>query len=124
MNFNDYYEKDGLALGELVRRGEVSALELLETAIARAEEVNPKINAVVYRAYDQARAAAKSFKRDGQPFAGVPTLLKDLAGICAGMPTRGGSAFLPDTPATSDSYIVTRLRRAGFNPFGKTNVPE
>ena len=58
MDFNAYREKDGLALGELVQRGEVSALELLETAIARAEAMNPKINAVVYRGYDQARAAA------------------------------------------------------------------
>src|SRR5437879_9092216 len=98
MDFNAYYKKDGLALGELVRQGEVTALEVLETAIARAEAVNPKLNAVVYRGYEQARAAAKSFNPDGQPFAGVPLLLKDITGFCAGMPTRAGSSFLPDTP--------------------------
>jgi amidase len=124
MDFNAYYEKDGLALGELVRQGEVTALELLETAIARAEAVNPKLNAVVYRGYEQARAAAKSFKSDGQPFAGVPLLLKDITGFCAGMPTRAGSSFVPDTPATADSHLVAKLKCAGFIPFAKTNVPE
>lgn len=124
MDFETYREKDGLALGELVRRGQVTTLELLETAITRAEAVNPKINAVIYRAYDQARTAARSFTSDSQPFAGVPLLLKDITGYCAGMPTRSASSFLPDTPATDDSYIVARLRRAGFIPFAKTNVPE
>lgn len=124
MDFNAYLEKDGLALGEMVRRGEVTALELLEIAIARAEAVNPKLNALVYRGYDQARRAAKSFKPENQPFAGVPLLLKDITGVCAGMPTRYASAFLPETPATADSFIVSKFRRAGFIPFAKTNVPE
>jgi amidase len=124
MDFATYFNNDGLALGDLVRRGEVSALELLETAIARAEAVNPQINALVWRGYDQARATARSFKPDTRPFAGVPLVLKDLSGFCAGMPTRSGSSFVPDTPATTDSYIVACLRRAGFIPFAKTNVPE
>src|SRR5579863_7623913 len=119
MDFNTYYEKDGLTLGEMVRRGEVTALDLLETAIARAEAVNPKLNAVVYRGYEQARAAAKAFKPDGQPFAGVPLLLKDITGFCSGMPTRAGSAFVPDTPATADSFLVSHFRRTGFIPFAK-----
>lgn len=123
-DFNSYYQKDGLALGELVRRGEVSAVDLLETAIARAEAVNPGINAIVYRAYDQARAAARSFKPDGKPFAGVPLLLKDIGGFCAGMPTRYASSFIPDNPATTDSHLIARLKQAGFVPFAKTNVPE
>src|SRR5579871_1234435 len=128
MDFNTYRELDGLALGELVRRGEVTAAVLLEIAIARAEAVNPKINAIVYRGDEQARAAAQSFRSgansgDGA-FAGVPLLLKDLGGLCAGMPTRAGSAFTPDKPSTADSYLVARLRQSGFIPFGKTNVPE
>src|SRR5579863_3108886 len=124
MDFNDYQSQDALTLGELVRKGEVIALDLLETAIARAEAVNPKLNALIYRAYDQARTAAKSFKPDGQPFAGVPLLLKDITGGCAGMPTRAGSAFIPDTPAAADSFIVAKFKHAGFIPFAKTNVPE
>jgi len=124
MAFETYDTHDGLALGALVQRGEVSALELLETAIARAEAINPKINAIVYRGYDQARTAAAAFKPAGEPFAGVPLLLKDLLGDCAGMPTRFASAFVPPMAAPADSYLVARLKRAGFVPFAKTNTPE
>jgi amidase len=124
MAFETYATYDGLGLGALVQRGEVSALELLETAIARAEAINPRINAIVYRGYDQARAAAAAFKPAGEPFAGVPLLLKDLLGDCAGMPTRFASAFVPSIPAPADSYLVVRLKRAGFVPFAKTNAPE
>ena len=81
MAFETYATYDGLALGALVQRGEVSALELLETAIARAEAINPKINAIVYRGYDQARAAAAAFKPAGEPFAGVPLLLRTCSAI-------------------------------------------
>ena len=59
MSFQDYSLYDGLGLGELVRRGEVTASELLEEAIARVERHNGKINAVVYKFYDKAREAAR-----------------------------------------------------------------
>ncbi|HEV2963883.1 MAG TPA: amidase family protein [Candidatus Angelobacter sp.] len=124
MEFEAYFQKDGLALGELVQRGEVSALDLLETAIARAEAVNPKINAIIYRFYDRAQDVARSYRPAREPFAGVPLLLKDILGFCEGAPTRSASGFLPDTPATTDSYLVARFKRAGFIPFAKTNVPE
>jgi amidase len=124
MDFESYAATDGLALGELVRRGEVGALELLETAIAQTEAVNPAINAVVFRFYEQARDVAKRFKPKDEPFAGVPLLLKDILGDCAGVPTRFGAAFMPAVPAAADSYHVERLKRAGFIPFAKTNAPE
>jgi amidase len=124
MEFSAYAAKDGLALGELVRKGEASALDLLDAAIARTEAVNPKINALVYKFYDQARGAAKSFRPKDEPFAGVPLVLKDILGDCAGVPTRFGAAFLPPAPAAVDSYQVAGLKRAGFIPFAKTNAPE
>ena len=71
MAFAEYDDYDGLGLAHLVRRGEVSPLELLEEAIARIERNNPKLNAVVYKAYDEAKATAKSKLPDG-PFKGVP----------------------------------------------------
>jgi amidase len=124
MDFETYATQDATALGALVRQGEVSAAELLELAIARVEAVNPKINAVIYRFYDIARAAAKAFKPGDQPFAGVPLLLKDIAGDHAGVPTRYGSGFLPPFPAPVDSFMVAGFKRAGYIPFAKTNVPE
>jgi len=124
VQFDEYAKHDGLALGALVRRGEISAPELLEAAIQRAEAVNPKLNALVYRFDDVARARAKSFVAKDEPFAGVPMLLKDILGDHAGVPTRFGSRFLPPLPAAVDSTLVARFKKAGFVPFAKTNVPE
>src|SRR6202008_2510388 len=73
----EFVRLEGLGLAELVRRREVSATELLDASIARVEALNPEINAVVTRLYDQARAAIAAGLPAG-PFTGVPYLLKDL----------------------------------------------
>ena len=86
MAFQEYSSYDGLGMGELVRKGEGMASELLEEAIARAERHNGKINAVVYELYDKAREAARRKPGHG-PFEGVPFLLKDILGECEGVPT-------------------------------------
>ncbi|MEW6188269.1 MAG: amidase family protein [Thermodesulfobacteriota bacterium] len=123
MAFQEYDSFDGLGLGELVHRGEITALELLEEAIARVERHNDQLNAVVYKAYDQARERAKRKPGNG-PFEGVPFLLKDILGDCEGMPTRYASRYFPVFPAPNDSELVARYKRAGLIPFGKTNAPE
>ena len=56
-DFTEYPDYDGLGLAALVRRGEVSASELLDAAIARTEALNGDLNAVVLKHYDEARAA-------------------------------------------------------------------
>ena len=122
MTIAEYSNYDGLGLAGLVRRGEVSAAELLEEALRRVELHNSKLNAVVFRADDLARDWAKE-PADG-PFQGVPLLLKDILALCQGMPTRMGSASVPARVSKQDSEIVLRLRQAGFVPFGKTNAPE
>jgi amidase len=124
MPFDEYSSFDGLALGRLVRERKVTAAELMEAAIARAEKHNPKINAIVFRDYERARAAARERKPGAAPFEGVPLLLKDIMGDCAGMPTRSACAFVPATPMPADSEVVARYKRAGFIPFAKTNAPE
>jgi Asp-tRNA(Asn)/Glu-tRNA(Gln) amidotransferase A subunit family amidase len=73
---NDFARFDAIELAELVRRKEVSATELVEAAIARIERLNPSINAVVAKMYEDARAIARGHLPDA-PFAGVPFLLKD-----------------------------------------------
>ena len=114
---------DGLGLADLVRRREVSAAELLDASIARVEAVNPEINAVVTRLYDQARAAIAAGLPAG-PFTGVPYLLKDLGAHYAGAVTSYGSALFKDFVVDHDSEITARLKRAGLVIFGKTNTPE
>lgn len=121
--FKEYDHYDAMGLAELVHRGEMTPAELVEEAIARIEEVNPKINAVIHPMYDIAREAARRPLPDG-PFAGVPFLLKDLLAAYAGVPMRCGSRFLRDFVPQHDSEIVRRYKSAGVLFLGKTNAPE
>ena len=114
---------DAIAQAELVRRREVTPLELLEAAIARVEKVNPAINAVVFKMYDQARAAARVPLPAG-PLSGVPFLLKDFLAEYAGVPFTEGTAYLGNYIPAEDSELVRRYKRAGLVFFGKTNTPE
>ncbi len=124
MPFNEYASFDGIALGRLVRERKITPAELMEAAIARAEKHNTNLNAIVFKDYDRALSAARARKIGSAPFEGVPLLLKDIMGECAGMPTRSACAFFPATPAAADSEVVARYKRAGFIPFAKTNAPE
>lgn len=122
-NFTDYTQYDGLGLAELVRTGQVTPLELVEAAIARIEQLNPQLNAVVYKLYDQARRAAQKPLPAG-PFQGVPFLLKDLLSALAGVPMSSGSRFLRNFVPPQDSELVRRYKAAGVIILGKTNTPE
>jgi amidase len=123
MSFAAYADYDGLGLAELVRKGEVSPAELVEAAIERIERHNPAINAVVHKAYDEARSMAKDALREG-PFTGVPFLVKDLMIAVAGWPRRSGSRFAKDVIDSEDSGLMRRYRASGVIPLGKTNCPE
>src|SRR5262245_55109320 len=122
MGFAEYSNYDGLALADLVKKRKIKPTELVEAAIERIERHNPELNAVVFKAYDEARAKAAA-KLSGF-FAGVPTLLKDILGDKKGWPTRSGARFMPVVPSPLDATLVARLERAGLIPLGKTNVPE
>ena len=77
--FVEYVEYDGLGLAQLIRARQVSVLEVLEAAIRRIEQLNPSLNAVVTKVYDEARGEVQALDLKA-PFAGVPFLLKDLGG--------------------------------------------
>ena len=123
MSVREYASFDGVGLAELVSRKQVSAIELIDEAIARTESLNPKLNAVVFTDYDRARETARNRLPNG-PFAGVPFFLKDIFGFATGLPTRQGAAFIPPTPSDHDSLLTARFRAAGLVFLGKTNVPE
>lgn len=119
---SDWLQHDATGLAELVRRGEITPLELVETAIARIERLNPALNAVIHRMDGGAREAAR---RPGNGlFHGVPLLVKDLMVTVKGEPFRCGSAFMRDYRPPIDSELIQRYRRAGFLLLGKTNTPE
>jgi amidase len=121
--FSDYDKYDGLGLAELVRKEEVKPSELVEEAISRIERLNPQLNAVIYKMYEQAREAANKDLPDG-PFKGVPFLMKDIVMAYAGVPLTNGSRFFKDYIPDHDSELVKRFKAAGIIVLGKTNLPE
>ena len=119
----DYADYDGLGLAELVNKGEVTPIEVLDAAIERIERHNPKLNAVVFKAFDEARAAAAGVLPDG-PFKGVPFLIKDLGVRVKGWPRTSASRFASVAADAEDSVLTERYRAAGLVLAGKTNTPE
>lgn len=122
MTHDEYLSHDATGLAELVRRGEVSALELLELALSRAEALDPSINAIVHSMEDDARRDAS--RDPSGPFCGVPFLAKDLVSDYADHPTSAGSRYLADRIVARDSELAARVRASGVSIFGKTNLPE
>ncbi len=122
MDQREYLQHDGLALGELVTKGEVTAAELLAAARARAHEVNPAINAICTWLDDHADERAT--QPLSGPFAGVPFLLKDLHQHLAGHPTSDGCRALAGRRSERTSTVVQRWLDAGVVTFGKTSTPE
>lgn len=121
--FPEFHKYDALGLAELVRKKEVTSLELVEEVISRIEAYNPKINAVIYKMYDRARARAGSELPKGS-FTGVPFLLKDSLDTLEGEPTSSGTRILSKIIQTHDNETVRRFRAAGLVFIGKTNLPE
>ncbi|MEZ5559328.1 MAG: amidase family protein [Pseudomonadales bacterium] len=121
---------DATAQAALIRRGELSPVELLEATIERIERVNPVINAVVahdyQRAMDRARLQTEQLAGGGAPVGplfGVPYLVKDLAAV-AGMPMQMGSRLYRGFVPSEDDVTVSACRAAGMNVIGKTATPE
>lgn len=117
---------DATAQADLVRRRELTPLELVDAAIARIERVNPTLNAVITPLFEEAREAAVSPDLPDGPFRGVPLLLKDIGAMQKGQPYYMGNRALRDAGFRSpvDTPLGARFRAAGFITLGKTNLPE
>lgn len=123
MQLEDYMAEDAVGLAALVARGEVTPKELLTAAVARAEAVNPKINAITVWDLEAAEAQLAEGLPQG-PFTGVPFLLKDLFAFLAGTRLTNGSRLFEGFVCASDNTYVARCKAAGLVIFGKTNSPE
>jgi amidase len=116
-------------LAARIRRREISAVEVMDAHLARIEQVNPLLNAIVTLDADGARlAAAEADRRLAAGAApgllhGLPIAIKDLEDT-AGMRTTYGSPIYRDHVPHADALPVARLRRAGTIVIGKTNTPE
>jgi amidase len=112
-------------LAELTRRREIGCLELLDHYIARVERLDPRLNAVVVRDFERARARARRLDQAtdrSAPLFGVPMTVKESFNV-AGLPTSWGVTALKDSIAAENALAIDRLLQAGVVLFGKTNVP-
>jgi amidase len=112
---------DGVATATAIRSGQLSVGEAVAAAIARAQALEPSLNAIVTEAWDEARGRAAAPLAG--PFAGVPTFVKDLDDL-RGLPTHFGSRSFGQAPAAAQGPYVDALERAGLVFLGKSSTPE
>jgi amidase len=124
---SDLHELSALETGAAIRRGDVTALEVVDATLSRAERLGPALGAFAVLTPDRARDAARALDRagvaDAGPLAGVPTAVKDLTAT-AGVPTARGSVLGAGVVPAHDDDVVGLLRAAGTISIGKTAVPE
>ncbi len=124
------HTESAASLAAKIRRKDVSPVEVVDAAIARIEEHNPKINALVIFGYDDARKAAKQaeaavMRGDALgPFHGVPMAMKDCFDFKPGwVTTFGGIRALQNYVVNFSCMFVERMEKAGAIFVGKTNSP-
>jgi len=121
--------KSARELAQLIRSREVSPVELLDAHLAVVEHVNPRLNAIVTLAADQARVAARNAEavaRKGErlgPLHGLPLAIKDVT-VTAGIRTTFASPLFENHVPAEDAEVVRRLKAAGGIILAKTNTPE
>lgn len=111
-------------LAELVRSGELSAHEVVESSLSRIDALDPTYNAFIDVFHEEALEAADAVRPgDERPLAGVPIAIKNNRPV-AGKRWTFSSSFFGDFAAPMDAVLVTRLREAGAIVVGTTNLPE
>jgi amidase len=114
---------DAVALVDAMRTGRVSATELVEAAIVRAESMNPVLNGLAHERFDQARTQAATASRQGGYFDGVPTFIKDNVDV-EGMPTMQGTDAWDPRPQAGHGDFAKFFLATGLIPLGKTQLSE
>lgn len=130
MSSSEYSYVSATEIAARIRKREVSPVEVMETTIARIEQRNPSLNALIYAGFDDARREAKTAEaavmsgaRLG-PLHGVPAAIKDLFDFKPGWPTTfGGVRALKDNIAQFHCPFAERIEKGGAILVGKTNAP-
>ena len=112
---------DATGVASAIESGDISAVEAVDAAIARAGAVNARLNAIETPDFDRARLRAHS--PGVGVFAGVPTFVKDNTDV-AGLPTDHGSLAINSTPAHSNAGFTDQLLSTGLISLGKSTMPE
>jgi aspartyl-tRNA(Asn)/glutamyl-tRNA(Gln) amidotransferase subunit A len=114
---------------DLLRRKQISPVDLAMACLDRIEQLNPQLNAFITVLHDSALAQARAAENEINtghwrgPLHGIPIGLKDLIDT-AGIKTTCGSALFADRVPTEDADIVQRLKSAGAVLIGKQNMQE
>jgi len=121
------WSRSAAEVARMLRDREISSRELTEAVLARIDEINPRLNAVVEVARDSALVAADEADRaiaghDGRPLLGLPVTVKEAFRV-AGMHSTWGLPAFRDHVADRDATVVRRLRRAGAVVVGTSNIP-
>ena len=123
----EFWQRSALEVVGLLRREEVTPLDLLEALERRIAEVNPAVNAVVTTCFDRARGEAEALLRkplaERGPLAGLPIAIKDSVPV-SGVRTTSGSRVYEDWVPDFSDYLVERLEDRGGLVYCKTNTPE
>jgi aspartyl-tRNA(Asn)/glutamyl-tRNA(Gln) amidotransferase subunit A len=126
----DLHALSATAALELFRSRKLSPVELMDAVIARAEEVEPKINAFSFTFFDEAREAAREAERrymgkgaDPRPAEGIPLGIKEEMPV-AGQPVTSGSLVYKDEIADHTSPLAARMLDAGAIVHARTTCPE
>jgi amidase len=111
----------------LVRAGDVSSRELVETCLERIERIDPQLNSFCNVMADSAvaeadRADSRRSSGEDLPLLGVPIAIKDISAVAGEITSHGTGCF--DEPEAEDADMVRRLRDAGAVIVGKTTLPE
>lgn len=112
---------DAVGLAEHLAAGKVSAVEVVDAAIARCEAVGPTLNGLALDTYTRARRQARDPR--GGFFSGVPTFVKDNVAV-AGLPTQDGCDAFVARPAAKDGDFFRMYGATGVVPIGKSQLSE
>src|SRR5690625_544373 len=124
MDLNTYVSLDATEMARLIQQKELSPRELVELSYQQLEKVQPILNVCTYIRKERALIEADNININNHPFAGVPMLLKDVSQALAGEPLTSGSKLLKHVISDYDSYLVRKIREAGFIITGHTTTPE
>jgi len=124
MSWDEWAQHDGTDLAGRVRRGEITPRELATQAAAGVARVDGALSGVVELFDDVIAEPARDGADLAGPFAGLPFLMKDLGPTLKGRLQEMGSLMMRGNRAAADTFLTTKMRKAGLNLIGRTTTPE
>lgn len=113
---------DTIGIVNLLKSGQVSAKEIIEASINRAEKINPHIKAIAFENYS--RAIQEVSKKSDGYFGGIPLFFKDMTNVKGNPVTFGSEAFKGAKPSKIDDTITQQILSMGFINMGMSTMPE